>query len=298
MDALDLFDCNCGLGPSRKRRPYLISDPQQLVAELDVQGIRRALVYAISAEEYFPRHGNQWLIGQLGQLGQLGQPEPSGPRGQPGPREQLGQPGPRGQLGQSAGSGRLLPCWIVMPHHTGEFPAPDELVRQMRDHGVRAARMNPPSHNRYSIAPWSAGALLHALERHRIPLFLSGTDLGRYLDDPGTGFTPEVVHELCHTYPQLPIVILRLNFQLTRVAVPLLQSCPNLYADLSYHDVFLGIELLCREVGAERLLFGTGLPVGGRGAALVTLQAAEIDEPQRRQIAGANLARLLDGVRL
>ena len=72
---------------------------------------------------------------------------------------------------------------------------------------------------------------------------------------------------MCHTYPRLPIVILRLNFQLTRVAVALLQSCPNLYADLSYHDVFLGIELLCREVGPERLLFGTGLPIGGRGAA-------------------------------
>ena len=168
-----------------------------------------------------------------------------------------------------------------MPHHTGEFPAPDELLGLMREHGVRAARMNPPSHNRYSIAPWSAGPLLQTLERHRVPLFLSGTDLGRYLDDPGTGFSPEVVHELCHTYPRLPFVILRLNFQLTRVAVALLQACPNLYADLSYHDVFLGIELLCREVGTERLLFGTGLPIGGRGAALVTLQAAEIGEGER-----------------
>jgi predicted TIM-barrel fold metal-dependent hydrolase len=260
VDALDLFDCNCGLGPSRRHRPGLITDPAQLQAELDVQGISRALVYAISAEEYFPRHGNRWLLEQIG------------------------------------GSDRLLPCWIVMPHHTGEFPAPDKLMGRMREHGVRAARMNPPSHNRYSIAPWSAGALLKTLERHRIPLFLSGTDLGRYLDDPGTGFSPEVIHELCHTYPLLPIVILRLNFQLTRVAVALLQSCPNLYADLSYHDVFLGIELLCREVGAERLLFGTGLPIGGRGAALVTLQAAEIEEGERHRIAGANLQRLLDGV--
>ena len=57
--ALDLFDCNCGLGPSRRHRPGLITDATGLQAELDLQGIRRALVYAISAEEYFPRHGKK-----------------------------------------------------------------------------------------------------------------------------------------------------------------------------------------------------------------------------------------------
>ena len=78
---------------------------------------------------------------------------------------------------------------------------------------------------------------------------------------------------------------------------PLLEQYPNLYIETSYYVVHRGIELICRHFGAERLLFGTGLPQRAPGPAITALSYSQISDQERALIASGNLRRLLAEVR-
>jgi predicted TIM-barrel fold metal-dependent hydrolase len=68
---------------------------------------------------------------------------------------------------------------------------------------------------------------------------------------------------------------------------------PNVYVDLSGSVIDAGIvETACREVGADRLLFGTD---GSMCEGVGKLQAAAIPEADKAAVWGANTQRLLDG---
>ena len=53
------------------------------------------------------------------------------------------------------------------------------------------------------------------------------------------------------------------------------------------------IERAALEAGAERVLFGTNLPINDPAVELERIAAAQIPDPMKQQIRGANLARLL-----
>jgi predicted TIM-barrel fold metal-dependent hydrolase len=152
----------------------------------------------------------------------------------------------------------------------------------------------PPPYNGYLAEPWALGGLWAALADAGIPVLVGASDLGRYPDQPGTGFSAQNLYDICRAYPTLPVVVVRLNFSATRIAVPLMRECPNLHLELSFFTAHRGVEMLVREVGAERLLFGSGLPAASPGPAVSALQYALIDDEQRALIAGENMRRLLE----
>jgi hypothetical protein len=139
IEALNLFDANCWLGPSTlsvATAPVTVFD---LLGEMKRVGIAEALVCHANAAGYSPSLGNQELVREL-------QTTPS-----------------------------LHPCCVVMPDDTGEMEPPRTLVPNLIAAGVRAVRMLPRLH-RFSLSAWSVDELLSELEEHRIPLFL---DFGR-----------------------------------------------------------------------------------------------------------------------
>jgi predicted TIM-barrel fold metal-dependent hydrolase len=54
---------------------------------------------------------------------------------------------------------------------------------------------------------------------------------------------------------------------------------------------------MTEQVGAERLLFGTGFPSSDMMPAITMLTYAEISDSDRRLIASGNLDRLIGGIR-
>ncbi len=97
------LDCHSSLGthgPTDARVPWKRA---ALLADMRHAGIHGALVYHWLAREYDPGYGNRVLLEEI------------------------------------AGEERLWPCWVLLPHHTGEMPPGAEVVAQMREHGVRAA---------------------------------------------------------------------------------------------------------------------------------------------------------------
>jgi predicted TIM-barrel fold metal-dependent hydrolase len=241
----DFYDCNCMVGRFGQPQPHQFHAADELERELDRCGIARALVFHALGKELDPATGNAALMREI------------------------------------AGRERLAPCWVVMPHHTGELPPPAELCQQMAQHGVRAVRMFPQLHS-FCLAEWCAGELLTALEQRRIPVLV---------DHDQTGW--EEINAVCTAHPCLPIVLLRANYRVHRFLYPLLARHANLHVEIGILVAHDAIAEAANRYGARRLLFGSALPHYTPGGPIANIMYSLVSDAAKALIAGGNLRRLL-----
>ncbi len=245
------FDLNCMLGPTPGREPGFPT-AAALLAEMDRAGIAEALVYSSLARYAHPEDGNLRV------------------------------------LDDTRGHDRLHPCWVLLPPGNDEQPPPDELVRQMRAHGVRAARLYPEAH-RFPLLECTLRPLLRALAGAAIPLLI----------DTGRAAWSEIrldwreVFEIASRHPRLPLVLLREGGTTARVLHGVWHQHPNLFLEASYLQEARSIEETVHRFGADRLLFGTGMPAYDPGGPLAHVEGAVLDEEARAAIAGNNARALL-----
>lgn len=185
------------------------------------------------------------------------------------------------------GQARLLPCWVLLPT-TGEMPPPGELVAQMQAQGVQAARMCPQRHH-YAFTEANLGDLLAVLEAARIPLLVDFEMT--HWSNPYIDWRS--LDDLCTRYPQLPFILVGDGIDAPRYIFPLWQRHRNLYLETSYFQVNQGLSDIAGRFGAERLIFGTGLPDRAPGGPLTQLRYDFLDEADRAAVGGATLRRLL-----
>ncbi len=105
--------------------------------------------------------------------------------------------------------------------------------------------------------------------------------------------TPMDLAELAARHPQATLVCGHTGGD-WEIGIRIIRSLPNLYADLAGGDPASGLtEMAVRELGAERVLYGSD--AGGRSFAsqLGKIFGAEIPERAKRLILSANLKRLL-----
>ncbi len=247
---MKFFDSNCCLGKLSVPMPDSIETANELSGFMERASMDEALVYHALSKEYNPTVGNRKI------------------------------------LEETSEHGNLHPCWILLPHHTGEMPPAGDLVDEMRASGVRAARVFPKTHN-WTLSRWSAGGLLEALEKAAIPLFV---------DFEQTDWSQ--VYSLASTYPKLDIVLTGVPFRLSRQVYALLAETSTVYIETSLFQLHGGIEDVCAKFGAKRLLFGTAAPHFKMGPSVMAVKYAGISENEQAMIAGGNLRNLLDGARL
>jgi hypothetical protein len=200
--------------------------------------------------------------------------------------------GNRQLLAKIADHPTLHPAWILIPDETEEVPPHEETVADMLAAGVRAAWMFPTDW-RFSFRIWNIGGLLELLQAHRFPLFVdfsSPSWSGETIDWDG-------IYEVCDGFPDLPVILSRSSMGSNRRLFPLLRRFPNLSIDTSYYAIHRGIEMVCKKFGAERVIFGTGMPARAPGPAISMLAYSGNGEEERALVAGGNLHRLLEGVR-
>jgi hypothetical protein len=244
---LNYFDCNCSIGRFAVPQPQSFFTADELIAEMDYAGVDQALVYHTWSREYSPAEGNTLLMKEI------------------------------------TGFERLVPCWGVMPHHTGEMPAPDQLVAMIIAQGVRAVRIFPGViYQNWFVKEWSAKPLLSELANLHIPLFISFNQIP--WDD---------LYTLGKAYPRLPIVVTEVRYEESRNFYPLLEQLPNMHIDLCMTIIHLGLETEVKRFGAARFLFGSRMPIYSAGPSICYLQYAGISDEDKMLIAGNNLRRLL-----
>ena len=183
-----------------------------------------------------------------------------------------------------AGEPRLEPTWALLPYQTGEQLPPEQFLLAMKAQGVRALWAFPNEHN-YRLDAVGCGELLELLTQRRVPLLakLNAVALG----------------DLLREFPNLTAVAVNQGpHSLDRYLRPLLDTYPNLRLETSGLLVEGLIEEHRARYGPGRLLYGSAFPDNCAGGPLLRLAQAEIDEAARQAIAGGNLQRLLEEVRL
>jgi Predicted metal-dependent hydrolase of the TIM-barrel fold len=251
-DMLEFFDCNCSFGMRGIVEPGSFHKVDDLMNRMKHYGIKKALIYHSMAREYNPVVGNKMLMDEIKNYT------------------------------------LFAPLWVVMHHHTDEFPEPGVLRKQLKECNVKAVRMFPAtSEHCYSIAEWNCGELFSMLEACKVPLFIGLNQL----DWNG-------LHGLCSSHPELRIILTDLNYSVDRDIYALLKKFANLSMETTGYKVHNGIEEICSRFGAQRLIFGSRMPEYSGGSAVSMINYARISEKEKEMIAGGNLEKLLGGVQL
>jgi predicted TIM-barrel fold metal-dependent hydrolase len=190
---------------------------------------------------------------------------------------------------------RLHPAWVGLPPASRELPPGADLVAQMAEQGVRALFLYPNQYH-FTLDDWCVDRLLGPLAERRVPVFICPDETGgtRYgLRGQDMTDWPGVVR-VCRTFPELPVIVVekRISYAL-RTMYEALEACPNLHVEISTLWLHHVIEFVCREWGAERLVFGSGLPTRDPGAALGQLIFADVTSQELEAMAGGNLRRML-----
>ncbi|MBM3471981.1 MAG: hypothetical protein FJX75_01750 [Armatimonadetes bacterium] len=175
---------------------------------------------------------------------------------------------------------RLHPCFAALPSATRELPSPRDFARQVRQaHG--AVRLFPTQHS-YTLDDVSVGHFLDALSFERVPVLI---DIGQ------TNWRD--ISQVLARHPALNLIVLNTYYRVDRNLYPLWDRFGNLHLDCGSYGVHRGIEAVCQRFGAERLLFGTDLPIHEVGGPMALVTYAAISDDDKQLIAGGNLRRVL-----
>jgi Predicted metal-dependent hydrolase of the TIM-barrel fold len=245
---LAFYDCYCQIGPRSVVYPHSFDDVAALDSAMEYFDIQKVLLYHSLAREYNPAKGNA-LLNEVIKSYPI-----------------------------------MVPMWVVMPSHTGEFPEPDVLVGKLKADGIKTVTMFPVEHG-FSLSHWNSGEMLKCLERNGIILLLELEQISW-----------DGLYDMLDRYPGLNIILTGLDYAINRNIYPLLKVFPQLYLETSGVKAHSGIEDICARFGAGRLVFGSGMPVFSGGAAVAMIQYASISEAEKRMIAHENLEKLLGGV--
>lgn len=254
MHKLHFFDCNASFGRRKLVFPNSFYTKDDLLKYMDEYGIEKAMVSHAVARELDPIAGNQMLANEI------------------------------------AKDSRLVPTWVILPHHTREFPAPDKLIAQMKQENIKAVTMYPSPMNYYfSLSEWNCGELYSALEEYKIPLLLPMPEIDPQL---------EALHSILEKHPDMKLIFTNVNYRVSRNLYPLMKKFAGLYVESSGFKGQDGIQDLCEVFGANRMVFGTNMPVGSGASAVAMITYANISNADKERIACENLNELLGGVLL
>lgn len=111
--------------------------------------------------------------------------------------------------------------------------------------------------------------------------------------------TPDVaatVDTLSLRYPELAFLLAHsgATYDVARANAAVARARPNVYVEITYTTVTYGsIEYLVETCGADKVLFGTDIPMRDPAPQLAWVAYARIDEADKRKILGGNIRRLL-----
>ena len=115
----------------------------------------------------------------------------------------------------------------------------------------------------------------------KLLLMIPSTEGCTAIADAAGGIPNKVLIETVRVYPHLAELI------------AVMQDNPRLHAETHLIGGLDSIDVLAREVGADRLLFGSGAPLYCIRAATLPIQNAPLAEQDKERIFGGNVRDLL-----
>ena len=105
--------------------------------------------------------------------------------------------------------------------------------------------------------------------------------------------THSLIDLIATNYPKLSFILTGINYPQFRVSYNLFERHKNLYMEISYMQLYRGLEYLVELIGADRLIFGTNSPFYAYQSAILKLEKADIADDERELIASGNILQIL-----
>ena len=176
-----------------------------------------------------------------------------------------------------AARGRIIPCLVVAPAMLYERGAMDDLVGILRGTGLRALRALPKSLG-YDLS--FLEPVLERIAEFKPVLLVSANE--------GVGG----VLGLAARFPGIPIVVTDGMWPQMGWLFDAMRRQANIYAETSWIHTQGTVDLLVREFGANRVIFGMG-PRSHAGAAMAGLAQSGLAPENISRVARGNMAELL-----
>jgi len=173
--------------------------------------------------------------------------------------------------------------YVTLPTHRLGKVAGEEIRRCVEKYGMRGVKLL--SHPESSVTESSSTVILETAADLRLPI------LGH--------FTPAECDELMQRVPEAIIIMAHMGGQPYalgnwHLAVEVAGRHPNLYVDTASSQIDNGmLEYAVQQLGAEKILFGTDMPLLDPWVQRAKVEGAEISEDQKGLIMGENMQRLL-----
>ncbi|MBM3800860.1 MAG: hypothetical protein FJW26_00965 [Acidimicrobiia bacterium] len=184
---------------------------------------------------------------------------------------------------------RFLPFVSISPI----LPKPD-LTRYLREYKQRKARgiRLYPQHQNYSLTLHSAtSTIFEAAEELKLPVVLPV----RVIMNWGLPeLAPATIETVVSRYPKVSFILSSVNYGETLWLFDFMRRYENVSLEISGLQGFRAVDSCLRAVGAERVLFGSGLPLLYPACSVQKLEVARLTREQRDAIAHGNAKRMLD----
>ncbi len=172
----------------------------------------------------------------------------------------------------------LIPAATLHPHN---YLRSERSVAALAEQGFRIFRFLNRLEG-YSLNLYCVRALMRDLAKAGLPCIVDAAAM----DDPY-----RVARLTADT--GVTAIVTGLGYTFEAEAIALAKDYPHIYFDAGRLTSPDGISLFCREVGAQRLVFGSDFPFDDTLPSLLLLQQADITESERHRIASGNIEELL-----
>ncbi len=248
---MEFFDCNVSYGIETAHLPLQpVHTAAELCREMRNAGVAKAVVFRAEQYAACPSYGNQLVAEDVS--------------------EHL----------------QLFGLWALLPAHTDEIPAPDQMIAAMKRHKIIGFRLFPED-LKFMARVFVLRDWLELAVMHQIPIFINIAH--------GCSFNE--LADLLEAYPELTVVLTDPDvWPGDRIQRPFISQFPNVYLDLSYAITDGGVESFVKKYGSSRLLYGSDFPRGYFGSNMLMIKQANLSDADKQNIASDNLKRIVRGV--
>lgn len=107
------------------------------------------------------------------------------------------------------------------------------------------------------------------------------------------GFPFKDIKHLALEYPDIPIIASGAGCGNINEVIPAVEGTNNLYLEISTMDLMDGVTTLARYAGAEKVIFGTGMPYNCPSPEKWMVKTSEISEEDKEKIFSGNILNIL-----
>jgi len=177
---------------------------------------------------------------------------------------------------------RFIPFCVVQPRYGEE--ALLELRKCVKEWGWKGLKLHP-SAGGYPADCLSAQRVVEEAVRLRIPVAIH-----TWIDDLSR---PWRVGNLAEMFPDATLIMYHMGWFQWQEALEQAKKYDNIILDTTQSMYIRLVEPVVKAIGAERVVWGTNLPISYPGPNLVRVKTARITEEERRLILGENMLRIL-----